>query len=315
MKTLGQLMAYNLIEVCETNIAVALLNEERVRAAAAKAEGKPMVKQQQVASSSDEEIEQKTAANEKALAEEDVKTASKRAYGALLAALSADQLRLVQHVALGDAYGVWSTLLAHYERKSVATRVGLIESLFTLKMEGGESINLYAARVTEMNRKLAEQEEIISNTVLLFVLLRGLPSRYDTIVTLLKMKEMVWLDVIEALKNEEERQKNAVDREEQGHYAKESRRGGNSGGGSGGGGGTGTGQPGTCFTCGKTGHIKFHCPKNAGKKKCSRCHRVGHTAQECRSVSDAATQEEQSSYAMAEEQARRAQASWNDEDW
>jgi len=42
-----------------------------------------------------------------------------------------------------------------------------------------------------------------------------------------------------------------------------------------------------CFTCGKSGHIKFHCPKNTNKKKCIRCHRVGHDAPSCRAISKA----------------------------
>ena len=316
MKTLGQLMAYNLLDVCETNAACDILAEERVRAAAAKAEGKPVPR---VTSSSSGSALSDDEADVKVTALEELKTASKRAYGALLGALNSDQLRMVQHVQTGDAHGVWSTLLAHYERKSVATRVGLIESLFNMKMESGESVNLYAARVTEMNRKLLEQEERISDTVLLFVLLRGLARRYDTIVALLKMKEkLVWIEVIEALKNEEERQKNTGEREEQANFAHKTGRGGAGSGGGGGGGGSGM----TCYTCGQPGHIKYHCPRNSSKKKCSRCHRVGHTVQECRAVTDAAASEETASLALATEYAKRAAgaATWNnvlisDEDW
>ena len=183
-----------------------------------------------------------------------------------------------------------------YERKSVATRVGLIEKLFSLKMESSESVALYVARVQALKRKLAEQEETVSDMILLYVLLRGLPSRFGTLVTLLKMKDVLVLsEVEEALKNEEERQRTGAGNmasnheergggEDQAHFVGVGGKGKFRKQGMRRFGGAGDGNDNGCFTCGEDGHVKYNCPENKNKKRCDRCLRVGHTSQECRAV-------------------------------
>jgi len=202
---------------------------------------------------------------------------SHRAYGMLLQSLQSEQLRLVQHVQRGDAHGVWLILLDTYERKSMATKVQLLEQLFSLQMQRNDSIASYVAHLTEIERKLHAQEENISESILIYVLLRGLPSTFTSIVQLIKMKEKLEMkETIELLKSEEERQ---------GIHTK------------GNGNGQGQQKPASgmhahtttssssgdrpCFTCGATGHKKFECPRNKGEKKCNNCHRVGHTEGEC----------------------------------
>jgi Trp operon repressor len=294
LKTVAALMAYGLLEVCELPIAVVALTEERARTLAAKQEadkapGAPASSSSSMSLQAGDDAQGKADRDAKNM----IKDASKRAYSALIGALNRSQLTLVQHVSIGDAHGVWQVLLVQYERKSVATRVALIEQLLTIKMEGSEHVALYVARVQGLVRKLAEQEELISDTILLFVLLRGLPSRFGTLVTLLKMKDSMVLDhVIEALKNEEERMKSAPSThqmEDTVHYAgvsvggKFHKRNGGGGGGGGGDRASGSG-PMRCYTCGEGGHIKFHCPQNKNRKKCERCHRVGHLVTECRAI-------------------------------
>ena len=103
----------------------------------------------------------------------------------------------------------------------------------------------------------------------MYVLLRGLPAHYTTIVQLIKMREKMELsECIDTLKNEEERNEHGQTRAasdqrvrfEAASLADEER---------------------NCYTCGKAGHIKFDCPRNQQKIKCYNCKRMGHSSVNC----------------------------------
>jgi len=259
---MGVLMAHGLHEVVETPIASALIEAERKRVVIAKKEAAAG------------QVESSSSLSPTAVSKEDreVIRQSQRAYGALLSVFGADQMKLTEHVAMGDAAGLWSVLLSTYERQSVATRVQLIERVFASEMTRGMSVTLYVSHLTGLDRKLQEQGEApLSSSILLYLLLRGLPSPFQTVVTLLKMREKLTFDeAVEALKNEEERLKlgttpNSKKREE--HAALFAGR-----------------ANGGCFTCNQNGHVQYDCPMNKNKKRCTRCRRVGHKLTECRAV-------------------------------
>jgi hypothetical protein len=119
------------------------------------------------------------------------------------------------------------------------------------------------------------KEREISGTMALFVLLRGVTSRFPTLVTLLKMREDLTFDAaVDALKNEEERQK------ADGSDDDRSGRGGRAYFVSGGGAKKETRR---CHECGEVGHMKYSCPK----VECARCKRNGHLAANCRATKPA----------------------------
>lgn len=221
---------------------------------------------------------------------EEIVRKSQRAYGILLQSLQNEQLRLVQTVKRGNAYGVWRTLLENYERKSMANKIQLLERLFNIRFQHGETIATYVARLTEIERKLKEQGEEISESILTYLLLRGLPESYTSIVQLIKLKEVLTLkEAVDLLRNEEERQevKNghtvSGDASESAVVTAAAAA-------------AITSQK-RCFTCGQSSHIKYDCPRNRDKPKCTKCRRVGHTARECRDESISA----HSAYILSEE--------------
>jgi len=216
--------------------------------------------------------------NKEVISERDeIRKRSHQAYGMLLQALPSEQLRLIQHIQRGDAHGVWKTLLETYERKSMATKVQLLEQLFSLQKRKEESISSYVAQLTQLERKLGAQGEAISESILIYVMLRGLPNSYITITQLIKMKEKLDMkETIELLKSEEERQSthgiihmkvnndngtmvsgmNAqVSNKDISHL--------------------------TCYTCNQYGHKKYDCPNNKSKLKCNLCKKVGHRERNC----------------------------------
>jgi len=193
------------------------------------------------------------------------------AYGILIQSLKDEQLRLVRGVDRGNAHGIWKILIGTYDRKSMATRVQLLEQLFgtQLKVIDHETIASYVARLTELERRLRAQGEQISEGIMVYMLLRGLPAPYTSIVQLMKMKEKLeFTEAVETLKNEEERQGISNHNERQtNHHADAA---------------TERHLPKGCFACGAHDHIKSNCPLHSNKKHCEKCHRIGHTTQECK---------------------------------
>ena len=276
MQAFAVFAVHDLLEVVETDCASAAVKEERDRAGVAKREATHSAASgAAVAGSAQQQHAAAASASPPVSKDKDV-LRSRRAYGALMMALKDVQLQLCQHVPLGDAHGVWRVLLDNYDRRSVATRVQLIERFFSMEQARGERVSVYVARVTEVAHKLAEQGEELSDTMQLFVLLRGVTRSFPTLVTLLKMKENVtFQDAVEAIKNEEERSRMDEKRNgtEVSFFTREQRQKEQTAG------------ERRCHECNEKGHLRHSCPKI----KCHRCDRNGHVAAHCRAVWPAKT--------------------------
>jgi hypothetical protein len=131
----------------------------------------------------------------------------------------------------------------------MATRVQLLERLFGTQLTAKETLVSYVARLTELERRLRAQGEIVSESVMVYMLLKGLPVAYTSIVQLIKMKDEVkFSEAVEMLRSEEERQTTAS---------------GSSNGHSGvahHGDAAETQLKKGCYKCGKHDHIKANCP-------------------------------------------------------
>jgi hypothetical protein len=114
---------------------------------------------------------------------------SRKAYGLLVPCLESEQLRLIQQVAIGYAHGVWRILEENYNRKSMGRMVSLYEQLFACHMKSGERAAVYVARLTELALRLKEQGEAVSDGILMYLLLKGLPASYTSLVQVMKLSE------------------------------------------------------------------------------------------------------------------------------
>jgi hypothetical protein len=218
----------------------------------------------------DSNTERKEDNNSSTSVSEIIEEKKRKAYGLLVLCLGVEQLRMIQQIEGGDAHGVWCTLIDNYERKSMESQIQLFDQLFGLKMKSGEKITVFVSRLLEIEVKLKQYKEYISDRMLLCVLLRGVPNSYMSLVQLLKMNENVKFEqAIEQLRNEEERQltngkETMKSTEVETAYAAshEERRL-------------------KCWTCNKEGHSKFNCPNNKDKSKCQYCKKIGHNEDNC----------------------------------
>ena len=247
LRTIAVFLGAGLLDVVESPIASVVLEEERIRAAAVKAENMGTRQEETPASGSHTGVLPR---KRSAIAQEHVRQ-SRLAYAALLSALKTEQLRLIQHITPGDAHAVWKELLGTYERVSLATRVQLMEEIIQMELKQGERIATYVARD---RAEAAGPGGAALGWMVLYFLLRGVTRQYPTLVTMLKMQEAKFDAAVTALKNEEERMR--MDRGRGGapstsstaphdtaHFA------------------TAHGSSGqlVCFTCEKDGHVKFDC--------------------------------------------------------
>lgn len=226
---------------------------------------------------------------------------AEKAYAILLGLLEDNVIDLVAHVAPGDPYGVWKVLTDTYEGKSTAKLCHLLDLLMNLRFnEKKEEFDTYRARMTNLVMKLKEMGETISPALQRYVLLKGLPEQFESLVQTLKVNDNLTVeetcihikDTCDSRKIKSRSNSTAEGSDSSSdegepigkatasinalamakakkkkakqaatpHVKEKSR---------------------TCFTCGKKGHITYDCPLRKGVV-CTNCRKKGHTYIDCK---------------------------------
>lgn len=184
---------------------------------------------------------------------------AEKAYGILLNLLEDQLIDLIANVEPGNAHGVWKVLLETYEAKSTATLCHTLDLFMNITFKS-ESFDMYKARFLNLVQRLKEMGETVSPAIQRYVLLKGLPASYDSLVQSLKVNDKLTIeqvcihikDYYESAKRQP-RDLQLVDLREDptemvalaAHKKRDN----------------------TCYTCGNTGHYSKNCAMNKKKEE------------------------------------------------
>ena len=230
-----------------------------------------------------------------------------KAYSLLLSLLEDNVIDLVSHIEPGDAFGVWKILIDTYEGKSTAKMCHLLDLLMNLRFKPKkEEFDSYRARMTTILMKLKEMNETVSPALQRYVLLKGLPKEFDSLVQTLKVNDaMSFEETCTHIKDTCESKKLKTKSSTSGNDSESSSDDSDSSSDDGGhintlakqktkrkpGGPTKTGAR-PCFTCGKSGHVTVDCPIRKSFF-CNKCKKKGHLYKECKKVDSEENEEEE----------------------
>ena len=174
-----------------------------------------------------------------------------------LIGLSVNDHHLTTIASCETAKQAWDALEAVYQAKSVARRLQLKRTLNSLRKEPNEELSKYVARAKDIRDQLAAAGWSPDDQEVTLSILAGLPSEYDTLVTVL-MASDVELDpdgVLAKLLTVEQRTASEELAAGDSTSAYVSRQRGSSAG------QQSWAEERECYYCGKKGHLKKECRK------------------------------------------------------
>ena len=127
------------------------------------------------------------------------------AFAELVQCLNDRSLSLVIRDARDDGRKALEVLIQHYQGKGKPRIISLYTELTSLKKQENEPIVDYVIRPESFATALRNAEEAISDALLIAIVLKGLPSEYDTFATVVQReKQVTFAEFKSALRSHEE---------------------------------------------------------------------------------------------------------------
>ena len=126
-----------------------------------------------------------------------LKQKCEKAYSMLLNLLEDQLIDLVVNVEPGDARRVWKILLDTFEVKSTASLCHRLDLLMSIRFDlEKETFDVFKGRFTKLILELKERGEVISPAIQRYVLLRAMPTRYESLVQSLKINDTLTIEEV-----------------------------------------------------------------------------------------------------------------------
>ena len=185
-----------------------------------------------------------------------------KAYYALLMCVEGQPLSIVKQAKVGKSQEAWDLLKQFYEPTTNLRKFSLHRELSIAKMKGREDVASFILRIEGLQRSLGDMGEQISGQTMLQILLNGLSSEFDQLMTSMALLNAD-LDYESAKKTLLSHQERINERKATNGILTDSE-------------GALVAFRGKCYICHKIGHRASQC-----KQPCSVCGKLGHSANRC----------------------------------
>ena len=184
----------------------------------------------------------------------------------LVQVLDRKTLMLVRRDCKGDGRAAWLMIAEHFKSTERPRVLTLMSRLTNLKLEETEDVGDYLIRAEEIEADLHDAGEEITKSMMFSLVLKGLPSEYETFVTVQNMQkgDIDYPGMKKALVNFSNTRKASEPQGSAAFSAAMSKI--------------------KCYGCGEPGHKKPACPKSkkkGAKGACFKCGKEGHQAKSC----------------------------------
>ncbi|KAG6457289.1 hypothetical protein O3G_MSEX010208 [Manduca sexta] len=160
-----------------------------------------------------------------------------------------------------SGFEAWNNLKTAYEDRGLCRRLGLLRTMFGLKLEQFNDMEAYLLRITDLDQQLRDINAPLDDDFLSVLILSGLPLDYDPLIMALENSNIKLCSETVKSKLLQEKLRRDLDKNEEGAmFTNRNVKRGNK-----------TSYKNKCYICKKPNHYAKNCPNKTNKsEKCEK---------------------------------------------